>query len=52
MAPNGFGEHRYPIDTYRCFPDGMRDLFDYAEIDMLNYFKQGPDAVGVGKVCV
>ena len=23
IAPNGFGEHRYPVDCYRFFTDGM-----------------------------
>jgi len=31
IAPNECKEHRYPIDTYRYFPDGMRDLFEYAD---------------------
>lgn len=48
IAPNGFKEHRYPIDTYRYFPDGMKDLFDYAEIIPINIYKSDKDTVGIG----
>lgn len=27
-----FAEHRYPIDTYRYLPDGMKVLFDEARV--------------------
>ena len=48
IAPNTCSEHRYPIDTYRYFPDGMRDLFDYAKIKELEIFKDGSDTIGIG----
>lgn len=49
IAPNDFAkEHRHPYDTYRFFPDGMRDLFEYAEIKELEIFKFGPDTIGIG----
>lgn len=48
IAPNTIHEHRYPIDTYRYFPDGMRDLFDYAGIKELEIFKSHRDTIGVG----
>jgi len=48
IAPNKIKEHRYPIDTYRYFPDGMRDLFDYAEIIPVEIFKHGNDTIGFG----
>ena len=48
IAPNTLHEHRYPIDTYRYFPDGMRDLFDYAGITPVEIRKVGPDTIGVG----
>lgn len=49
IAPNKHREHRYPIDTYRYFPDGMRDLFDYAGIKELEIFKNNKDTVGIGE---
>jgi len=48
IAPNKIKEHRYPIDTYRYFPDGMRDLFDYAEIAAIEIFRAGNDTIGIG----
>lgn len=48
IAPNSFNEHRFPIDTYRYFPDGMRDLFDYAGIIEVEIFKKGKDTIGIG----
>ena len=48
IAPNGFKEHRHPIDTYRYFPDGMRDLFDYAGITEVKIYKSGKDTIGIG----
>jgi len=49
IAPNTWKEHRYPIDTYRYFPDGMRDLFEYAGIIELEIFLNGYDTIGIGK---
>ena len=48
IAPNTWGEHRYPIDTYRYFPDGMRDLFDYAGIMPVEVRAVGKDTIGIG----
>jgi len=48
IAPNTWGQHRYPIDTYRYFPDGMRDLFEYAGIKELEIFMRGKDTIGIG----
>lgn len=50
IAPNTWQEHRYPIDTYRYYPDGMRDLFEYAGIDILEIFKNNKDTIGIGKI--
>ena len=49
IAPNTWKEHKYPIDTYRYFPDGMRDLFEYAGIDPIEIFKDGKDTIGIGR---
>lgn len=48
VAPNTFREHRLPIDTYRYYPDGMQDLFDYAGITPTEVFKSGSDTIGIG----
>ena len=48
IAPNTFKEHKYPIDTYRYFPDGMRDLFEYANINIVEIFKSNTDTIGIG----
>ena len=48
VVPNTIHEHRYPIDTYRYFPDGMRDLFDYAGIKEIEIFKSHKDTIGIG----
>jgi SAM-dependent methyltransferase len=36
IAPNGFGEHRYPVDCYRFFTDGMIALARYVSIEPLH----------------
>ncbi len=41
-------EHKYPIDTYRYFPDGMRDLFEYAGINVIEIKTSEVDTMGVG----
>lgn len=49
IAPNTWKEHKYPIDTYRYFPDGMRDLFDYAGIIPVEIRAVGWDTIGIGR---
>lgn len=36
IAPNGFGEHRYPVDCYRFFSDGMVALARYVSLNLLH----------------
>ena len=48
IVPNTLREHKYPLDTYRYFPDGMRDLFNYAGIIELEIFKEQGDTIGIG----
>jgi SAM-dependent methyltransferase len=36
IVPNGFGEHRYPVDCYRFFSDGMIALARYVGIEALH----------------
>ncbi|MBN1831473.1 MAG: methyltransferase domain-containing protein [Deltaproteobacteria bacterium] len=36
IAPSGGPEHRYPIDCWRFYPDGMRALAAYADLEVLS----------------
>ena len=36
IAPNGFDEHRYPVDCYRFFADGMISLARYVGVEPLH----------------
>jgi len=36
IAPNGFEEHRYPVDCWRFFTDGMVALGRFNKLDILN----------------
>ena len=36
IAPNGFCEHRYPVDCYRFFTDGMIALARYVSLETLH----------------
>ena len=36
IAPNGFGEHRYPVDCWRFFTDGMIALAKYNNLEILH----------------
>ena len=36
IAPSSGPEHRYPVDCYRYFSDGMRALADWAGLDVLH----------------
>lgn len=36
IAPSNGGEHRYPIDCYRYFPDGFKALAKQAKLDVVD----------------
>ena len=36
IAPNGFKEHRYPVDCWRFFTDGMISLARYFELELIH----------------
>ncbi len=36
IVPNGFSEHRYPVDCYRFFTDGMIALARYTSLESLH----------------
>lgn len=45
IAPNGFGEHRYPVDCYRFFTDGLVALARYVGLDIIHASTNlGPNA--------
>ena len=50
IAPFQHREHRYPIDTFRYLPDGMRSLFEYADIHLIESFIDRSDTIGIGSV--
>ncbi len=49
IAPWRWEEHRFPIDTYRYYPDGMRDLFQYAGIKEVEIVMGRTDTMGIGE---
>jgi hypothetical protein len=56
IVPYSQDEHKCPLDTYRYLPDGMRDLFEYAGIEVIEIFKSDnnsplviKDTIGIGK---
>lgn len=36
IAPNGFSEHRYPVDCWRFFTDGMVALAKYYQLEIVH----------------
>lgn len=48
IAPHTWKEHRHSIDTYRYFPDGMKDLFGYAGIKTEEILRNETDTMGIG----
>ena len=53
IAPHTWKEHKNPkhqcpFDTYRYFPDGMQDLFDYAGIKVVEIETSRTDTMCVG----
>jgi hypothetical protein len=48
IAPHCGKEHRHPIDTYRYFPDGMKDLFEWAGIRIVKIYKGELDTMAIG----
>jgi len=53
IAPHTWKEHKNPkhncpFDTYRYYPDGMQDLFDYAGIKVLEIETSRTDTMCIG----
>lgn len=40
IAPSGGPEHRYPVDCYRYYPDGLRAVARYAGLETLEAYAQ------------
>ena len=40
IAPSGGYEHRYPVDCWRFYPDGMRALARFARLECVEVFTQ------------
>ena len=40
IAPSGGPEHRYPVDCYRYYPDGLRAAAKYAGLETLEAYAQ------------
>ena len=50
IAPNKWDEHKYPIDCWRIFPDGMKYLFEERlKFKTLECGLRGPDTYYVGE---
>ena len=50
IAPNMFHEHRFPIDCWRIFPDGMSFLMkDVAGLEVLKVWKHDINTIGLGR---
>jgi 2-polyprenyl-3-methyl-5-hydroxy-6-metoxy-1,4-benzoquinol methylase len=50
IVPHTWEEHRYPIDCWRVLPDGMRVLFNEANIKEVLIVKKENDTLGIGEV--
>jgi SAM-dependent methyltransferase len=43
IAPSSGYEHRYPVDCWRFYPDGMRAIAQFAKLEVLETFTQWKD---------
>jgi 2-polyprenyl-3-methyl-5-hydroxy-6-metoxy-1,4-benzoquinol methylase len=48
-APNTWEFHKFPIDCWRIWPDGMRGLFQQAGLDEVACWHDGPDTMGIAR---
>lgn len=48
-APFQWREHKYPIDTFRYLPDGMRELMEEAGITVIKTYLIKDDCWGIGR---
>lgn len=43
IAPSSGYEHRYPVDCWRVYPDGMKALSNFARLEVLEAYTQWED---------
>lgn len=43
LAPSSGSEHRYPVDCWRFYPDGMRSLAHFVQMDVIEAVTQWQD---------
>lgn len=46
-SPNTWPFHEHPIDAWRVWPDGLRGLFEWAGVECVEAYKNGPDTTGI-----
>jgi len=46
IAPAVFAQHRYPIDTYRYYPDGLKSLAKWSHLSVLEAFLKKSNVTG------
>jgi len=49
-APATWWEHRFPIDCFRYYPDGMRSLMEEAGLTVLEAYVTPPDGITRNKI--
>lgn len=49
IAPHTWDYHACPIDCWRIWPDGMRGLFDWGGIEVIDIYQTQFDTVGIGR---
>ena len=49
LTHNTWEFHEHPRDCWRVWPDGMRELFDYAGFVTLASYVTGPDTIAIAK---
>lgn len=48
-VPNTEVFHEHPIDAWRVWPDGMRAIFEEANLETLVCRAEGPDTIGIAR---
>lgn len=48
-APNTWTYHKYPVDCWRVWPEGMRSLFETAGLETVEAYFEGPDTTGIAR---
>lgn len=48
-TPNSHQYHPYPIDCWRVYPDGMREVMLEAGLEIVECYMKGKDTTGIGR---